>query len=165
MMWLSCGAEKFMGFTFTHFVCSELEPGSVWQVPVCTECVVSFHKIPDHQLENIAESDRKHAEDLDEIMKDTKSKLNTCEDASGKLESLLSDLQQQHDNARDLIKESFQSYKAMLEKCKVKHTLVITNLYSATEEKLVRNLKTETVISYLNCKNVDAGGISRHASK
>lgn len=107
------------------------------EVPVCTECVVSFHKIPEHQLENIVESDRKHAEELDEIMRDTKSKINTCEDASGRLENLLSDLQQQHDNARDLIKESFQSYKAMLEKCKDEMLEQLETVHSSTELEIM----------------------------
>lgn len=39
-----------------------------------------------------------------------------CEDAATYLQSCLSDLQQQNDNARDLINETFQSYKAVLEK-------------------------------------------------
>lgn len=42
-----------------------------------------------------------------------------CEDASEGLEGLLSELQMQRDNAKGLIEETFQSYKAMLVKKKV----------------------------------------------
>lgn len=44
-------------------------------------------------------------------MAESKSKVQFCEEASGNLENLLSELQLQHDNARSHIIEAFQSYK------------------------------------------------------
>lgn len=82
--------------------------------------MVSSHKLPDHRLELIGEVERKHVEELEEIVETTRGKLGACESVSGNLEGLLSDLQLQRDNASDLVNESFQSYKAALEKCKVR---------------------------------------------
>ncbi|ESO04923.1 hypothetical protein HELRODRAFT_111386 [Helobdella robusta] len=88
------------------------------QVLTCAECMLYLHKQPDHHCERIVDIDRDQRAELKAIVTETKSKMSAFEDTSGKLESLLSDLQQQRDNAHDLIKETFQSFKATLEKRK-----------------------------------------------
>ena len=81
--------------------------------------MVYLHKLPDHQCERVVDMEQKQREGLRQIISDAKAKISTFEDTSGKLESLLSELQQQRDNVQDLINETFQSYKASLEKRKV----------------------------------------------
>lgn len=49
-------------------------------------------------------------------MAESKSRIADCERTSFQLENALSELQVQHDQAKDLIVETFQSYKAILEK-------------------------------------------------
>lgn len=75
--------------------------------------------MPDHQLEMIGNLDHKYVEELEEIVQDARGRMEACDCVSGNLENLLSELQLQHDNASDLINESFHSYKAALERCKV----------------------------------------------
>jgi len=75
--------------------------------------------MPEHTCERIADVEGKLLDELRGIVAETKEKVTSCEAASADLESVLSELQQQRDNARDLIKESYQSYKSMLEKRQV----------------------------------------------
>ena len=49
-------------------------------------------------------------------MNESKNKVQQCEKASTRLENALTELQTQRDQARDLILETFQSYKAILER-------------------------------------------------
>ena len=97
-----------------------------FQMLICSECMMCIHKLPDHKCDRVSDLETKQIEDLKVLMEDTKSKIDTCRDTSGNLESLLSDLQQQRDAAQDLIKETFQSYKAILEKRKVFSTVLLT---------------------------------------
>lgn len=58
-------------------------------------------------------------DELRSIVAETRSKIASCDAISADLEVMLSDLQQQRDFAQDLIKETCQSYKAVVEKCQV----------------------------------------------
>ena len=51
-------------------------------------------------------------------MAESKLCIAECDKTSGQLDNALSELQSQHDQAKDLILETFQSYKAVLEKCR-----------------------------------------------
>ena len=53
------------------------------------------------------------------LVTESKSKVVSCEEATATLQNALGELQSQRDNAKDLINETFQSYKAVLEKRKV----------------------------------------------
>jgi len=81
--------------------------------------MLCIHKPPDHACDRIADIEAKQVDELNSIMSETRQKINACETASVNLESVLSDLQQQRDTAHDLILETFQSYKVVLEKKKV----------------------------------------------
>jgi len=89
------------------------------QIPVCSECMLCLHKMPEHTCERITDVEGKLLDELHGIVAETKDKITACEAASTDLESVLSELQQQRDNAHDLIKETYQSYKSMLEKRQV----------------------------------------------
>uniref|UniRef100_T1JAV6 Uncharacterized protein n=1 Tax=Strigamia maritima TaxID=126957 RepID=T1JAV6_STRMM len=88
------------------------------QVPVCNECLVLEHEQPEHHYERISHIEQKQREELQNLMVESKSKVHFCEEASVALESTLRDLQTQHDNVRSSIDETYQSYKAILEKRK-----------------------------------------------
>jgi len=81
--------------------------------------MLCLHKMPEHTCERITDVEGKLLDELRGIVAETKEKITTCEAASTDLESVLSELQQQRDNAHDLIRESYQSYKSMLEKRQV----------------------------------------------
>lgn len=53
------------------------------------------------------------------LLTKSKSKIASYEEATGTLQNALGELQSQRDNAKDLINETFQSYKAVLEKRRV----------------------------------------------
>ena len=89
------------------------------QIPVCSECMLCLHKMPEHTCERITDVEGRLLDELRGIVAETKEKISSCEAASTDLETVLSELQQQRDNAHDLIKESYQSYKSMLEKRQV----------------------------------------------
>lgn len=88
-------------------------------MPICNDCIVSIHKPPDHQPERVQDLEEKEREYLKSLITESKSKIASCEDTTSKLMSSLGELQSQRDNAKDLINETFQSYKAILEKRKV----------------------------------------------
>lgn len=104
------------------------------QIPICNDCFVGDHKPPEHQPERIQDLEDKEQEYLQKLIADSKSKIEFCEESTNTLMSSLGELQSQTDNAKDLINETFQSYKAMLEKRKAmkffslgkKHYLYVT---------------------------------------
>ena len=57
--------------------------------------------------------------ELKSQVQESRSKIPECNNASDSLERMLSDLQMQRDNAKGMVEESFQSYKAMLDKKRV----------------------------------------------
>ena len=88
-------------------------------MPVCSDCSVSAHKPPEHVCERISETETKHFDDIRALMTEARCKMTACNEASGDLDGLLSELQQQKETARDLITETLQSYKAALDMRKV----------------------------------------------
>ncbi|OWF35593.1 brain tumor protein-like [Mizuhopecten yessoensis] len=95
--------------TMRHF-CSTCE------VPICNECLLADHKAPEHFSERITDIEGKFTDEIQNLITESKSKIKFCDEASSTLENALSELQMQRDNAKGLIHETFQSYKAMLEK-------------------------------------------------
>jgi len=79
--------------------------------------------MPEHTCERIVDVEGRLLDEMHGIVAETKEKIKSCEAASTDLESVLSELQLQRDNASDLIKESYQSYKSMLEKRQVHRLL------------------------------------------
>lgn len=52
------------------------------------------------------------------LVAENRVKIGDCDQIASQLGNALSELQAQRDQAKDLITESFQSYKAILEKCR-----------------------------------------------
>lgn len=76
------------------------------------------HKAPDHRYERLTDAEERQKEELVKLMSECKGRIAECENATTLSENALSELQMQHDQAKDLITETFQSYKALLEKCR-----------------------------------------------
>ena len=85
--------------------------------------MVADHRQPEHMHEKVEDVEDEVKEELKTLISECKSKINFCQEATTMLENALSDLQTQRDNAKGLIQETFQSYKAVLEKKKVRHII------------------------------------------
>jgi hypothetical protein len=81
--------------------------------------MVVEHRQPDHESFRLTDKEEVNRTALQKLVTEVKSKTQVCEEASSTLENALSELQMQRDNVQGLIEETFQSYKAMLEKRKV----------------------------------------------
>lgn len=77
------------------------------ETPVCNECLIVDHKGTEHRYEIISEAEKHMRTDVEKLLLDTRSKMEHCYAETSKLESSLQELQQQHDTARDSIKESY----------------------------------------------------------
>ena len=97
---------------------------------MCNECLVTTHKPPEHSHDRISEDDKEndHVKELASLVNESKTKMNLCNEATSSLDGSLRDLQMQRDNARGLIQETFQSYKAVLEKRQVHDLLKYTSV-------------------------------------
>ncbi|KAK2163597.1 hypothetical protein NP493_1453g00037 [Ridgeia piscesae] len=103
------------------------------QTPVCGQCVLTDHSRPDHQYELLEDVEVRQSEELQNLVSESQSKLEFCEEASGNLGNALSELQMQRDNARGLIQETFQSYKAILEKKQEQLLEELEHIHSSQE--------------------------------
>jgi len=110
------------------------------QVLVCSECMLFMHKPPDHVCERVTDpaaltpgADKKYTEDLQALLSEAKNKVSVCNDTSEDRDAMLTELQQQKESARDLINETFHSYKAALEKRKDELLEELDSLHSSNE--------------------------------
>ena len=107
------------------------------------------HKAPDHQYERLSEAEDRQREELQSLMTESKSKVEFCEDASSHLANALSELQVQYDSAKDLIQETFQSYKAVLEKYRDKTLEDLQQIHSKQELKIMDTFHRYSVVQKL----------------
>ncbi|XP_026830146.1 B-box type zinc finger protein ncl-1 isoform X2 [Ooceraea biroi] len=107
------------------------------QEPICNECLLVEHKAPEHQYERLTDAEPHQKEELVNLMTESKAKITECDQVSVQLENALSELQVQHDQAKDLITETFQSYKAILEKCKDNALNDLEKLHSDRELEIM----------------------------
>ena len=85
---------------------------------MCNECLLTEHKAPNHQYERLIDAEPRQKEELKNLITEVRTRIEECDNISNQLENGLSELQVQRDQAKDLIVETFQSYKAILEKCR-----------------------------------------------
>lgn len=107
------------------------------QEPICNECLLVEHKAPEHQYERLTDAEPRQKEELINLMTESKTKISECDQVTVQLENALSELQVQHDQAKDLITETFQSYKAILEKCKDNALVDLEKLHSNRELEIM----------------------------
>ena len=86
--------------------------------------MVTEHRQPEHDCRRLADVEEDSITAIKGLVREAKEKIVFCEETTSNLENLLSELQMQRDNAKGLIDETFQSYKAILEKRKVWHSIL-----------------------------------------
>lgn len=125
-------------------------------VPVCNECVKADHKpTSGHNCEGILDSEMRVRQELEKMLNDSKERIEILTKASSDLNSSLEDLANQRSTAKDLINESYQSYKAVLEKCRDNVLNELNELHHERELKIMDlTEKVEKDISLLEdaCK-------------
>ena len=77
------------------------------------------HLNPEHQCVILADAERCVKEELLMLVAKGREKLEKAQSESQAVENALTELQDQTDNAKGLINETFQSYKSLLEKIRV----------------------------------------------
>ncbi|ESP03686.1 hypothetical protein LOTGIDRAFT_91879, partial [Lottia gigantea] len=107
------------------------------ETAICSECMVSDHKQPDHNYEKILDVEELLKNELESLRKECLSKIEPCTLAASKAESALSELQSQQEDAKSLIEETFQSYKAILEKKKTSLLEELDEIHSHHELDLM----------------------------
>ncbi|XP_055524823.1 B-box type zinc finger protein ncl-1 [Wyeomyia smithii] len=107
------------------------------QIPVCNECLIGEHKGKEHNYQIISEAEKPMRLELENLMKEAKTKIDCCNQTTANLDASLHDLQNQFETARDLINESFQSFKAVLEKCRDNALKNLEKLHSERELKIM----------------------------
>lgn len=95
------------------------------------------HKAPEHQYERLVDAEPRQKEELIKLMNESKASIADYDQVSAQLENALSELQAQHDQAKDLIVETFQSYKAVLEKCRDNALVELEKLRSDRELEIM----------------------------
>ena len=78
-------------------------------------CMEENHAQPDHVCVKISGVQVQFKEDLKTIVSHSRMKLGKSQEDSQAVGTALSELQEQYDNAKGLISETFQSYKSILE--------------------------------------------------
>ena len=81
--------------------------------------MATTHPSHDHVYQRINDMEPTQREELKSQVQESQAKLVECQNASESLERMLSDLQMQRDNAKGMVEEAFQTYKAMLDKKRV----------------------------------------------
>lgn len=102
-------------------------------MPICNECLLLEHKAPEHQYERITDAVKRQKEELIDLMADCKARMSECNQATFHSENTLNELQMQRDQAKDLILETYQSYKALLEKFRDNALQQLIELHSERE--------------------------------
>ncbi|KAL5275462.1 TRIM56 family protein [Megaselia abdita] len=117
------------------------------QIPVCNECVIADHKGSEHHYDIISRAEKIVRGDIDNLIKEANSKLNYCHNASTNLTTSLTELQSQHDIARNVIDESYQNFKDILKKCRDESLRNLQKLHSERELKVMDLLQNIENIS------------------
>lgn len=94
--------------------------------------MLADHKQPNHHYERISEIEEKQKNEIEQLVTECKGKMSLCEEATSTLQNSLSELQVLRDDAKSLIQETFQTYKAMLESQRVKFHIFIIILVRCT---------------------------------
>lgn len=105
--------------------------------PACTECAKEHNPASGHQRDGILEFEIRVRQDLETLLGESKTKLEHLNKTSGELNNALEELAQQRSAAKDLINETYQSYKAVLEKCRDDALTELSHLHHERELKVM----------------------------
>lgn len=118
------------------------------RAPVCSECIKTDHKSAmGHQCDGILDSEVRVRQEMIGMLDESKAKVEFLTKASGDLNNSLEELANQRSAAKDLINESYQSYKAVLEKCRDNVLSELSELYHERELNIMD--MTERVEKYI----------------
>lgn len=107
------------------------------QVPVCNDCLIADHKGAEHHYELICEAEKRMRTDLEEMIDKAKIKVDYCNSSAGDLENALTELQQQHDTAQEIIEENFENFQRILNRCRDNAIKDLEKLHSERELKIM----------------------------
>lgn len=105
--------------------------------PACIECAKEHNPASGHQRDGILEFEVRVRQDLETLLVESKEKLEQLNKTSGELNNSLEELAQQRSAAKDLINETYQSYKAVLEKCRDEALKKLNELHHERELKVM----------------------------
>lgn len=125
---LMCDTHTTEALSFYCGTCQQL---------VCTECTKTEHRTPLHLCDTITDAELRVKQELESLLGEGKAKVDVLMQASTDLEGSLGELAHQRSTARDLINESYQSYKAVLERCRDGALSELNELYHDRELKLM----------------------------
>lgn len=107
-------------------------------VPACVECTKTEHKITNgHQVEGILDSESRVRQEFQGLLTESKGKIEQMFKTSTELQNSLEELENQRSTAKDLINESYQSYKAILERLKDESLKKLSELYHERQLKIM----------------------------
>ena len=109
-------------------------------VPVCNDCLVADHKGADHHYELIADAEKHVRPDIEVLVQTAKAKVAFCDTAALNLGNSLTELQSQHDAARETIEDNYKKFKIILEKCREKALKDLESLHSERELNIMDSL-------------------------
>ncbi|GAB1604476.1 brain tumor protein-like [Argonauta hians] len=107
------------------------------QEVVCNDCIAEDHQQPEHFTEKISNVDTKLTEEINTLVTESKNKVKQFEETSNGLENALSEMQMQRDNVKGLVQETFQSYKATLEKRRDEILKDLEEIHAAQEMSII----------------------------
>ncbi|CAG9819798.1 unnamed protein product [Phaedon cochleariae] len=102
----------------------------------CSECTKSEHK--GHQCEGILDSEMRVHQEIEGLLEKSREKIDQLMKVTVRLDNNMEELAHQRSTARDLINESYQSYKAVLEKCRDEALEDLNKLYHERELKIMK---------------------------
>lgn len=106
-------------------------------IPACTECAKEHNPTAGHQRDGILEFEIRVRQDLETLLGESKTKLDQLNKSALELNNSFEELAQQRSAAKDLINETYQSYRAVLEKCRDDALLELNQLYHERELKVM----------------------------
>ncbi|KAG4068417.1 hypothetical protein HA402_007937 [Bradysia odoriphaga] len=107
------------------------------QVPVCNDCLIANHKGAEHHYELIADAEKRMRGEIEKLLMSAKAKVDFCDGAVGNLSNSLTELQSQHDSAREQIEDNYQSFKQILDRCRENALKELEKLHSERELKIM----------------------------
>ncbi|KAK4887817.1 hypothetical protein RN001_004088 [Aquatica leii] len=132
----------------THVTESLLYYCSTCRVPVCNECIKGDHEPSSgHKCEGMLDSEMRVRQEVEKMLKEGNDKVQLLIKTSGELNNSLEELAHQRSTAKDLINESYHSYKAVLEKCRDDSLKELNDLHHERELKIMDI--TERVEKYI----------------
>nr|CAH7739647.1 unnamed protein product [Callosobruchus chinensis] len=105
-------------------------------VTACAECSKNEHK--GHPCESIQDSEVRVRQEMEALLCKSRDRIEQLMKASSNLDNNMEELAHQRSAARDLINESYQSYKAVLERCREEALEELNRLYHERELQIMK---------------------------